>query len=54
MKMRKTVEQVIKVAGKLNRNQNASVRWGTGSHKSIKDYTRKPKHKNRSEDYLDG
>lgn len=49
MKLKPTVAAVIQVAGKLNRNQNASVRWGTGSHKSIKDYTRKPKHKKTNE-----
>ena len=48
MKLPKSVAQVINVPGKLNRNQNASVRWGTGSHKSLKDYTRKIKHKKHS------
>ena len=49
MKLKQNITLMIKIPGKLNRNQNASVRWGTGSHKSKKDYTRKTKHKNRSD-----
>ena len=41
-------ELLLNSAGKLNKSEGI-VYSGCGKHKSIKDYTRKKKHKNRED-----